>query len=205
MNLSQEEVASLLGISHVNYNKLENNKRSFSKDILKRMESIEGWPASFNQMWAWRLETEYPDSIEFIQDDTQYCLEHLGSIAAGPMTDGSTNHLQGYVRVPDREPFSEYCFGLTVRGDSMSPAIPDGSLIICRPDNNPRPNKLYVVQGDDGDATLKMVVIDTSNGKPVLKPLNPDYPLINLDDTQCYKAFEVVSHMTEWEMEPLES
>lgn len=74
-------------------------------------------------------------------------------------------------------------FALRVTGDSMTSNIaeesfPDGSLILINPNKEPKP-KDFVIAFDESinEATFKQLVSDC--GKMYLKPLNPQYPVLN--------------------------
>lgn len=79
---------------------------------------------------------------------------------------------------------SEDSFWLDVQGDSMtSPAglsIPEGMVILVDPEVEPRSGKLVVAKLEGvNEATFKKYVVDT--GRKYLKPLNPQYPMIEVD------------------------
>ena len=77
----------------------------------------------------------------------------------------------------------KHSFWLRVIGDSMtSPhgmSIPEGMLILVEPDLEAR-NGSLVVAKVNGEVTFKKLVIDA--GRRFLKPLNPAYPAIDIDD-----------------------
>lgn len=79
---------------------------------------------------------------------------------------------------------SEDSFWLDVQGDSMtSPgglSIPEGMVILVDPEVEPRNGKLVVAKlKDSNEATFKKLVIDA--GRKFLKPLNPQYPMIEIN------------------------
>lgn len=79
---------------------------------------------------------------------------------------------------------SEDSFWLDVQGDSMtSPAglsIPEGMVILVDPEVEPRNGKLVVAKLEgENEATFKKLVIDA--GRKFLKPLNPQYPMMEVD------------------------
>ncbi|HDG1683766.1 TPA: LexA family transcriptional regulator [Kluyvera ascorbata] len=79
---------------------------------------------------------------------------------------------------------SENSFWLDVKGDSMtSPAglsIPEGAAILVDPEVEPINGKLVVAKLDgDNEATFKKLIIDA--GRRFLKPLNPQYPMIEVN------------------------
>lgn len=79
---------------------------------------------------------------------------------------------------------SDDSFWLDVKGDSMtSPAglsIPEGAAILVDPEVEPINGKLVVAKLEgDNEATFKKLVIDA--GRRFLKPLNPHYPMIEIN------------------------
>lgn len=78
-------------------------------------------------------------------------------------------------------PASKLAFALRVRGDSMTPDFPEGTVIIVDPAVSPKNGDYVVVRFNDTDeATFKKLVIDGPT--KVLRPLNPAYPTIQLSE-----------------------
>lgn len=77
-----------------------------------------------------------------------------------------------------------HAFALRVRGDSMEnpkgrPSYPEGSIIIVDPDRPAVSGSRVVVRLEDSEeATFKVYVEDA--GRRYLKPLNPQYPIIEV-------------------------
>lgn len=76
-------------------------------------------------------------------------------------------------------------FWLQVSGDSMTspvpPSIPEGHLILIDTGIEPRPGDMVVAKLVDADeATFKLLVTDA--GQLYLKPLNPAYRMIPIDE-----------------------
>lgn len=92
-------------------------------------------------------------------------------------------------------PIHQHTFALRVRGDSMTnpagePSFPDGAVIIVEPDAvnglETMLNQFVIVKrAADDEATFKRLVKDA--GRYYLKPLNPQYPMLDLreDDVFC--------------------
>lgn len=71
-------------------------------------------------------------------------------------------------------PVRRHTFGLYVKGDSMAPDFPDGTLLVIEPDMEAQPGD-YVIAKNGGEATFKLFVKDGPDY--YLKPLNPHYPM----------------------------
>ncbi len=70
-------------------------------------------------------------------------------------------------------------FALHIHGDSMEPAIPNGSIIIVDPNRDPKNNSIVVVrQNHNTEATCKRLVID--GGRKYLQPDNQRYPIMEM-------------------------
>lgn len=78
------------------------------------------------------------------------------------------------------------CFALRVKGDSMEnpngkKSIPEGAVVIVEPDATYSSGSFVVARLENAtEATLKQFVIDGDH--QFLKPLNPQYPAIPIDD-----------------------
>lgn len=71
-------------------------------------------------------------------------------------------------------------FALTVRGDSMEPLFPEGCVIVVDPNRQAENGSYVVARLDDLDeVTFKQLVKDA--GLTYLKPLNPRYPIMQID------------------------
>lgn len=65
-------------------------------------------------------------------------------------------------------------YALRLRGDSLAPAYPEGTLVLVSPDKRFVPNALCVVRALDGRVWLKFVA--EQEGILTLSSLNPAYP-----------------------------
>jgi SOS-response transcriptional repressor LexA len=77
------------------------------------------------------------------------------------------------------ENVSNMSYALKISGDSMTPTIPEGSIIIVDPLRQAENGQIVVIrQNGDSEATVKRLVIDGS--KKYLKPDNERYPLLEM-------------------------
>jgi SOS-response transcriptional repressor LexA len=99
------------------------------------------------------------------------------------------------VRAPGEKNQFESCdylkigmaFWLKMYGDAMaapigaSPSLPEGTLLLLDTGLQAAPGKLILVElPDSSKPTLRMLIEES--GQRYLKPLNPAYPLISLDN-----------------------
>lgn len=74
---------------------------------------------------------------------------------------------------------SQHAFALKVRGDSMEPVFPDGSIVIADPERAANHNDYVIAKIGNTAPMLKQLVID--GPQRYLKPLNPRYPLVTVE------------------------
>lgn len=78
----------------------------------------------------------------------------------------------------------ERSYALRVRGDSMEPKFPDGAILIVEPDENPQPGQFIIVRQNGDEAVFKQLIQD--GDKLYLKPLNPRYPILELNPNSVF-------------------
>lgn len=146
---------------------------------------------------AWECGLAMPDGLKLQQlaqilgvtvsslmgetEQTIYKIPVLGRVQAGIPT-SAISEILDYEEIPaDVASRGEY-FGLLVRGDSMSPRILDGDVVIvrCQPDVENGEIAVVAVNGDD--ATVKKV--RKSAMGITLIPLNPAYNTITYTNEQ---------------------
>lgn len=93
----------------------------------------------------------------------------------------------------------KHAFALRIEGDSMtSPSglsFPDGCIIIVDPERAPVAGD-YVVAKDVSTQKATFKRLTTDGNRWYLKPLNPSYPAIEIDDP----AVRVIGVAIEWQM-----
>lgn len=97
----------------------------------------------------------------------------LGKIACGdPIT--AEENIEGYKERPRDDLPSGEVFYLTAQGDSMSPNIPNGSLVLCRKQEDVENGEIAaVLLNGDEETTLKRV--RKIDNVIMLEPLNTSY------------------------------
>lgn len=104
---------------------------------------------------------------------------------------------QGEAFVPTTANVGSRGFALRLPGDSMEPEFPEGAIIIVDPDREPI-NGSYVVArlDEDMEATFKQLVLDGS--RKYLKPLNPRYPLLEVNGKKVTICGVVIQMVKEY-------
>ena len=104
---------------------------------------------------------------------------------------------QGVAFIPTTAKVGPLAFALLVRGDSMEPEFLEGSIIIVDPDREARHGSYVVAILDkDMEATFKQLVLDGSRNS--LNPLNPRYPLLDMDGKKVTLCGVVVQMVKEY-------
>lgn len=121
-----------------------------------------------------------------IGDDTKsigVTIPVLGRVQAGIPT-SAISEIIDYEEIPaDMAARGEY-FGLLVRGDSMSPDLKDGDVVIVRCQEDVENGEMAIVAVNGDNATVKKVYKSTQG--ITLVPINPAY------DTKMYTNNEIL-------------
>jgi len=119
----------------------------------------------------------------------------LSWVAAGNWRESIENYppegAESWVETTKR--VGQEAFALRVKGDSMEPTCPDGSIVIVDPEREAGNGSLVVVRLDeDAEATFKKLMIE--GGRRYLAPLNPRYPVLEVTGpaTVCGVVRQVV-------------
>jgi len=90
-----------------------------------------------------------------------------------------------------------YPFALRVLGDSMETEFPSGSIIIVDPDRESRNGSFVVIRLDEEmEATFKQLILE--GARKYLKPLNPRYPILEVDGKKATICGVVVQMVKEY-------
>lgn len=154
----------------------------FRAEWLAIGEGVEREPAS-----SASLATEPGNVTAAHQPDRLYRYPVISQVAAGAWQEA----IEAYEPwAYDTFELADYqakgsAFWLKVSGDSMTspvpPSIPEGHLILVDTGIEPRPGDMVVAKLVDADeATFKLLVADA--GQLYLKPLNPAYRMIPIDE-----------------------
>lgn len=160
-NLTQQQVANLLGIQQQSYARCESaDIKTISPERLMELCKIFG------------VSIDYLLGVEQTQTEKGVKIPVLGVIPAGIPIEVIEDIID-YEEIPQEMAKSGEFFGLKVRGDSMSPRIQSGDVVIVRKQETCDSGDVCVVMVNGFDATLKQVKKDY-NGI-TLVPFNPEY------------------------------
>ncbi len=206
VNKSKSKLLMLSGVNPSQYTRCVSENRPFSDSILKAMADSEYFNVSYETLAAWKAVDEYSQAIllkacednglseskAFEKIEGFYRFPCRGTVTAGCLELIEEVDEPAYYEWADIKEYSSEMFCLQVRGDSMSPLIPDGAIILVRPSSVYRPNGIYVIQTSNHESTLKLLKLSPDGGQ--LIPVNKKYSPIAVDGFDIVRAFEVLEY-----------
>ena len=177
LGLSQEELAKKVGYkSRSSINKIELSRSLPARKIslmARALETSEGYLMGWN-------ESDIPDSSISYASDDSVSIPVLGRVAAGAPILAEENQI-GTVNIEKSKAASSELFGLRIKGNSMSPRIQEGDIVIVRRQDD----------AESGDVVIALVNGDEAVCKKLQKykegisliSFNPSYePMTYTDD-----------------------
>jgi SOS-response transcriptional repressor LexA len=170
-------LAKKYGVATVTANAWLNGDHKMSADIARQIAKDYG--AVFEEFY---FGTRQPLKSEMLIESmpvTFYSVPLISFTTAGNWGEVCDSYQPGDGERPvvTTRKVSQRAFALRIRGDSMEPLIPNGSVVIVDPDVEALPGKVVVVrQNNDSEATIKTLIRDGSSF--LLKPENPRYPIL---------------------------
>lgn len=165
--LSISEIARRVGMAKSAVSRYFNRTREFP------LNRVDDFAKAFNVKPEYILDIDFnkPSNLVFVDKIVQIPI--LGDIAAGvPIT--AEQNIQEYIPVINSTLPSGDIIGLNIKGNSMSPGIPDGSQVLIRLQPDVEDGEIAAVQiNGDTEATLKR--IKRQNGIMMLIADNQDY------------------------------
>ncbi len=174
--LTQGDIAASLHVVQAAVSQWETGRVTPEADKISQLADILG--VSIDVLMG---RQEYNPTKEHSQMPAAVKIPVLGYVQAGIPTE-MISEIIDYEEIPaDMASRGEY-FGLLIRGDSMSPRMLDGDVVIvrCQPDVENGDIAVVAVNGDN--ATVKKVK-KTAMGI-MLIPLNPSYDTISYTNEQ---------------------
>ena len=180
---TQEDMARKLGITLSGYQRIE-YKGTTTQANLEKLAEIFGVPVT-------RLLTGEPTqtapTLSRRRRDV-FQIPVVNDIPAGGFTRSFEDMIaEDYVYTTIRRPG---LFALTVKGDSMSPRIENGDLVVLEPVSDFLDNQIYAVIANDSEATLKTV--QRADGGYALIPTNPAYKTLFVPESKLIRLYKVV-------------
>lgn len=149
----------------------------------------------------WKIIQEiYPDAdIAFLVTGTEGVLQPaeseerripiLNEVPAGQMNfNYADEDIQGWLFTTNKK--DAELFALQVKGDSMTPEINNGDVVICAPGRSFVNGQIYVVVTTESEATVKKVY--RKQGGYTLQPMNPDFEPLFLSEEKILRLIRVL-------------
>lgn len=192
--LSQKELQDALGWGETRLSMYERDQRTPKIDLLR--ELARALQCSLDDL----LSTEQIDNgkLHVVREAT---VPLISWVKAGSWADITDPFEPGEAMqwiAPQTNIVSPHTFALTVEGDSMtSPSgmtFPEGCIIVVDPDRSAKAGD-YVVAKDVATQKATFKRLTTDGNRWYLKPLNPAYPAIEIDDP----SMRVIGVAIEWQ------
>ena len=178
MNMSQDDLASKLGVNRVSISNYEQNKNTPTLENLRKIREV------------LKLDPNYFEDDEM---KVKY-IPLIGVASCGVPNISYADDIE-YIPV-NPELAREGVYAVKAEGESMLPDIKDGDVIIC--DKNMECNNGDIVHYTtiDGDSGLKKYLID-EKGVVTLMPANTNFQPIMCDvrDVKCARAFKRIGDL----------
>ena len=146
MGLNQKELAERLHLAKSTMSQYESDTRNPSDEI--KLALCELFHITMDELMGRKIKPEPKNGI---------AVPVLGKVAAGIPID-AIQEVDGWEELPSAMAGRGEYFALKVKGDSMSPTIVNGSVVIVRKQNEVENNEIAVVQiNGDEEATIKRI------------------------------------------------
>lgn len=192
-DLSQDELAALLGTTKQVISRYENEQRTPKLDTVQEYARLLNIPLLYlvdNNMEAMPTPaSKKDDGVEFLPDDEPVSFPVVGSIAAGydhePIYD-LTDEVQLYPRsMLHGRPATDF-FVLRVKGKSMEPVFCDGDSVLIQRCDAVDQGTVAVILYNGDEATLKKVRY-TPQWLDMI-PLNPDFAIRRIEGPELARC-----------------
>ena len=203
LGFTQEALAKKAGVTRVAISKAELGlTKNFNSNTLFKVSSALGCDPEWLQTGKGTQEklpqiqpqqkpisdTAWVNNVaETVQPQRRYSYPKLNWVQAGQFAQCGDNYNMYDIEnwIDSVKYAGERGFWLEVKGDSMTSHVgvtfPEGMSILIDPEKEPHSNCYVIAQKRNSrDITFKKYVTDM--GARYLKPLNPQYPMIPLDD-----------------------
>lgn len=169
-NLTQREVANMMGVNRSTYTRYESGEVQPDNDKLRKLSTIFG--VSIDYLLGQKVDG---DGLE------NHLIPLLGTVPAGVPIE-AIEDVEEYIDMYPRFVKHGELFALRVQGDSMEPDIRDGDIAIIEKQEFIENGGIAVICVNGQDATLKKVkLLETGL---MLIPSNPAYDPVFFDAGQ---------------------
>lgn len=184
-NLSQEDIANKLG--YKSYTTIQKWEMGISEPSIGKLRALAAiFNVDMNDMTTKNLELEenrnaHRPAGAIPLDADAPRIKVLGRVAAGVPID-AVEDIIGTIDVPELKGREKEYFALQVQGDSMSPKIEDGDIVIIHEQPDAESGEIVVASVNGHDATCKKLL--KYDAGITLLPLNSNYDPIVISNTE---------------------
>lgn len=168
-DLTQREVAQMVGIDRTTYNRYETGATQPDNEKLLKLSALLD------------VSVDYLLGREVMPDEPNRLIPLLGSVPAGTPIE-AIEDIEEYIDIYPRFVKHGELFALRVQGDSMEPDLHHGDIVIIEKQEFVESGDVAVVRVNGEDVTLKRVKL-TDKGL-MLIPSNPAYDPVYFDSDQ---------------------
>lgn len=184
--VNQGELSAISGVSQRQISSYERGKSEPRADTLERLASALGTTAE------WLEFGDEESDLHILTEDSMrdsLAAPHVPILnwSIDSIRNRNTGFFQQVLPIPDVA--SDEAFALVVRGNSMAPEYPDGSVIVVDP-NVPAASGDDVLAEIGGEPIFKRYSVEL-NDCQFLVPLNPQFPALAVDD-ESFRIWGVV-------------
>ena len=146
LGMNQKELAERLHLAKSTMSQYESDARNPSDEI--KRELCELFDITMDELMGMQKKPKPQNG---------FAVPVVGKVAAGIPID-AIQEVDGWEELPKAMAGKGEYFALKVKGDSMSPTITDGSIVIVRTQNSVENKEIAVVQiNGDAEATIKRI------------------------------------------------
>ncbi|MDU3815762.1 LexA family protein [Mixta hanseatica] len=193
LRLTQKDLASRVGVSHVAISQWEKDETAPRGDNLLRLSDALGCAPSYLHNGDGSESNVAPATVDF------RAVPIISYVQAGYWTAECTiRSIEGDIEfLQTNMDLSDSAFTLIIKGDSMKPEFREGDAVVIDPEVAPLPGDFVVAKNGEEEALFKKYrprgVID---GQDVfeLVPLNEDYPTMRSDQVPIRIIGTMVEH-----------
>ena len=176
---TQQEVALFLGVTQTAYGNYELGKRQMTPAALSSLADLYG--VTVDDLLG-RTGEPLGRSIEEVPElvpEDEVLIPLVASLRCGPGTAGEPFAVLKDVPIPSSyvRRWGEGLKAIVAVGESMSPTIVPGDMLICRPGDAWESGNVVSVNADDSDMIKR--IYRTSDGGIDLRSDNPAFPTIH--------------------------
>lgn len=196
---TQRALAEAMGVTQSSVSKMLHGEFPFDADRLKRVSRALGYSRERLEREIRSIIAKRPLSLRVASTSMQETTAPRGVPLLAPVAAGSANHTaeidapRSTLPITTQAVGDENAFALEVVGDSMSPLLDEGDIVVCSPRAQWSDGDPCFVEMRDRSDTVKCVY-RLGDGRVELRPLNArrHRPRVESDDLETGRIARIV-------------